>query len=199
MKKKSITTLTTITFSLVANLASAATLTFGEGQDIFANGYTEAGMIISTPSTSYPHIRNWQIDPSFGERELLDSDGAPFVFHLSSGNTFDLISLDVENPHGTGPLWSSNGSIDVIGSNGPVVNLLAHEFGTHSFGTTFIGINSFTIQYAEGAQLTFDNVKFQTTAVPLPSAFWLFLSLLPAIVITRRSGRSGSTSLPRSA
>ena len=180
MNKKSSCIFTAVTLFVVANAANATLMTFGDGSQINANGYTEAGMTISTSSVAYPRIKNWQTtSPYAGERELLDNDGASYLFSLFAGGTFDLIGLDVENPYGTGPWWSSFGSVDVIGSNAAVVNLLATTFGTQSFGATFTGITSFTVQYAASSQLTFDNVEFQTTSeqpkpVPEPTTLALF-------------------------
>ena len=150
-------------------------MTFGDGPQIFANGYTEAGMTISTSSVSHARIRNWQTtSPYAGERELLDNDGASYVFSLLSGDVFNLLGLDVEDPHGTGPHWSSFGTVDVIGSNGSTVTLDAETYGTQLFGPAFTSITSFTIQYAASSQPTFDNINFEAeAAVPEPTTLAL--------------------------
>ena len=60
-----------VALSAVTSAANATLITFGDGSQIFANGYTESGMTISTSSTAYARIRNLQ--GSVGERELLDN------------------------------------------------------------------------------------------------------------------------------
>lgn len=173
---------TVVVFAVLAGEADANIVTFGDGPGIFANGYTEAGMTISTSNNSYRYIVDWQSFPggdptqTSGERELLENDGDTYLFSLVSGGTFDLSSLDIEDPFGTGSHWSSSGTIDVIGSNAAVVTLSGEAFGTHSFGSTFDGISSFTIQYATSSQVTFDNINFETVVPePISLAIWSLL------------------------
>jgi len=169
-----------VALSAVTSAASATLITFGDGSAIFANGYTESGMTISSSTTAFARIRDLQ---GSGERELIDNDGALYTFSLLSGGTFDLIGLDVEDPQGN---IAASGSVDVIGSNSAVVNLLSNAFGTHSFGATFTGLTSFTMQYGASSQLTFDNLEFQITSVPETATFALMGFGLVGLYFTRR-------------
>lgn len=180
----------------------AGIVTFGVGEPIEENGYIEAGMSISataaTTDPSFMRIRDWQSyrrnsNSNFGERELLGGnpdlsnyEGDIFVFSLLSGGMFDLLSIDVQDPAGTGSHWSTIGSAEIVGSNGSTVALDAEDFGTHSFGTTFFGISGFTIHYPDRAQVTFDNVRFR---IPEPTTGCLIASSILSLNFARR--RSG--------
>ncbi len=170
MAKKTTTIMAAITFAMITSVANATLINFGDGLGIAANGYVEAGMTIATTSTGFDRIADWQSGSGSvaGEREILDNDGASYTFSLVSAGTFDLASIDVEDPAGTGPNWSKFGSVDIIGSNGAIVNLLATVFGTQAFGSTFTSITSFTIQYADSSQLTFDNINFEANEECIP-------------------------------
>lgn len=172
-----------------ANAAQSQTITFDVGDPVEENGYVENGMAISaTAATTSPQIkriRDWQttdfnFGTNFGERELSGNNpaipqyqGDIYIFSLLSGKDFNLLSLDVENPAGSGALWSMLGSAEIIGSNGQKVTLGATDLGTHYFGNKFIGISEFKIQFLPVSQVTFDNIRF---AIPEPSS-WLLLGL----------------------
>lgn len=161
----------------------AATLTFGDGAPVFAEGYTEAGVTLSGGPRSWPSIRDWPATTDsfstgtpIGERELLFSDQFEMTFTFDSGGAFDLLGLDVENPAGLRN-WSVNGSFAVMGSNGAVQSIAATVFGSVAL-IGFQNITSFTLS-CTGCQATVDNIVFEApTPVPLPAALPLFLTVL---------------------
>lgn len=171
-----------LVFAMSGAPAQATLMTFGDGAPLESDGYSEAGLGISATSEVLMQIRNWQqSETEIGEREVLDNDGASYDFSLVSGGVFDLLSIDVEDPCCS---LSKFGTVDVVGSNGSAVTLNAQAFGTQSFGTTFLGISSFTIQYAPSSQLTFDNVNFRV--IPEPRALVLIGSSFSGLICLRR-------------
>jgi hypothetical protein len=178
-------------------VAQATTFTFGDGVPILVPGYTEAGMIISSVSPAFPtiyategkYIRDWQTtgvgyDTTGTERELQINQGdlsggatRDVVFSLVSAGTFDLLSLDIEDPN----LFSASGTLTVIGSNGATQALYGGDFGTATL-LGFVGLTSFTLRCEAGCQATVDNIVFsELSTVPLPAAIPLFATGLGAL------------------
>lgn len=175
-----------LVFAMAAAPAQATVMTFGDGPPLESDGYTEGGLTISaTTSVLNRQIRNWeQSETEPGEREVLDNDGALYNFSLVSGGMFDLLSIDVEVPCCS---LSTFGSVDVIASNGSNVTLFAQTFGTQHFGTTFLGISSFTLWYELPSQLTFDNINFRI--IPEPSTLVQTGLSFAGLIVLRRTNK----------
>ena len=175
--------------SLILPLAAHADIiTFGDGTGEAVLGYTEGDLTITSAGFDCINIRDWQTSISpfcipgagesgDGERELLIFDFFdPVVFSSVSGDVFDLLGFDIEDPSADSLFpFGSFGFFNVTASNGEVLDFISSDFGTHSFGNVFLGISWFSLQCASSdCQFTVDNIVYTpSVGVPEPGTLAL--------------------------
>ena len=173
--------------SLILPLAAHADIiTFGDGTGEAVLGYTEGDLTITSVGFDCDAIRDFPTSTSLfcfagaeessdGERELLIADFmGPIVFSSVSGDVFDLLGFDIEDPAGI-ISFATVGTFNLAGSNGLNFDFSSDDFRTWSFGNVFLGISWFSLQCASSdCQFTVDNIVYTpSVGVPEPGTLAL--------------------------